>query len=397
MSRIEEMLKEMCPDGVEYKKLDDVCTIRNGYTPSKKHMEYWENGTVPWFRMDDIRTHGRVLSDSLQHVTPQAVKGQLFQADSLIFATTATIGEHAIISVPFLCNQRFTVLTIRDEMKEAIEPRYLFHYGFIIDEWCKRNTKSGTMAAVDMNRFREIEIPVPPLAVQREVVRVLDTMTELTTELTAELTAELATRTKQYAYYRDELLKLEGVEGVEYVKLGNLSDDSTIRLGRGNVISKKYLKDHFGPYPVYSSAQTNDGIIGYCNSYMFDDIRITWSIDGGGKFFYRDGQYSVTNVCGWCKVLREDLIIPKYLYYALSNAWTYKDYNYTHKAHPSTIKEEYIIPVPPLAVQQEVVRVLDTMTKLTTELTSKLNAELPAREKQYAYYRDRMLSFPIKK
>ena len=73
-SKIEKLIAELCPNGVEFRELQEVFDIRNGYTPSKKKPEYWTNGTVPWFRMDDIRKNGRVLSDSIQHVTPEAVK-----------------------------------------------------------------------------------------------------------------------------------------------------------------------------------------------------------------------------------------------------------------------------------------------------------------------------------
>lgn len=177
-------------------------------------------------------------------------------------------------------------------------------------------------------------------------------------------------------------------DGVEYKKLGYLEDAGKVVLGRGNVISKNYIRDNQGDYPVFSSAQTNNGVIGYCNTYMFDDIRLTWSIDGGGKFFYRDNEkYSVTNVCGWLKVLDED-INPKFLYYALMVAWKNKVFDYIHKAHPSVIREEYEIPIPPLAIQQEIVKILDAMTELEKELEK----ELENRRKQYEYYRDELLS-----
>ena len=83
---------------VTWMRMCDLFDMRNGYTPSKTNVEYWENGTVPWFRMEDIRQNGRILSDSIQHITSSAVKGgRLFPANSFIIATTATIGEHALL------------------------------------------------------------------------------------------------------------------------------------------------------------------------------------------------------------------------------------------------------------------------------------------------------------
>lgn len=94
---------------VTWMKMSEIFEMKNGYTPSKAVTEYWENGIIPWFRMEDIRKNGRILSDSILHITPQAVKGgKLFHANSIILATTATIGEHALIIADSLANQRFT-------------------------------------------------------------------------------------------------------------------------------------------------------------------------------------------------------------------------------------------------------------------------------------------------
>ena len=161
-------------------------------------------------------------------------------------------------------------------------------------------------------------------------------------------------------------------------------------MGRGNVISKKDLQEYPGEYPVYSSSAVGNGEMGQYGKYMFEDERISWSIDGGGKFFYRNAEkYSVTNVCGWIKVINESLLSCKYLYYALLNEWTKKHYDYSHKAHPSVISKEYQIPLPPLAVQSEIVRVLDKFTLHKAELA----AELAARLRQYEYYRNKLFTF----
>ncbi len=90
-------------------RLKELFELRNGYTPSKAVAEFWDGGTIPWFRMEDIRTNGRILSDSIQHITPEAVKtAGLFDANSFIMATTATIGEHAWLIADSLANQQFT-------------------------------------------------------------------------------------------------------------------------------------------------------------------------------------------------------------------------------------------------------------------------------------------------
>ncbi len=188
----------------------------------------------------------------------------------------------------------------------------------------------------------------------------------------------------------DRLIRKLCPNGVLYYKLGRLEDDGLIKLGRGNVISKKDIVETPGNYPVYSSSAVGNGEFGRYGKYMFDDERISWSVDGGGRFFYRPAQkYSVTNVSGWLKVKNEDRILTKYLYYVLDSAWSTKIFDYTKKAHPSVIREEYDIPVPPLEVQRAIVDVLDKFTALEKAI----GTELQARRKQFEYYRDELFSF----
>ena len=183
----------------------------------------------------------------------------------------------------------------------------------------------------------------------------------------------------------EELMKEPFLKFTKLMYLYQLEEKNIITLGRGDIISKNELSNNPGKYPVYSSSSMGDGEIGRYNKYMFDDERITWSIDGGGKFFYRYGlKYSVTNVCGWLKVNDESIITTKYLYYYLINEWGKKKYDYVHKAHPSIIRREYQIAIPPIEVQNEIVRILDNFKELEAEL----KAESKARKTQYEYYRE---------
>ena len=183
----------------------------------------------------------------------------------------------------------------------------------------------------------------------------------------------------------DELIKEKCPDGVEYRTLENLEDSGIITLGRGKVISKKDIQNNPGDYPIYSSSAVGSGIFGTYGDYMFDDIRISWSIDGGGKFFYRNApRYSVTNVCGWLTVDNTGILDIRYLFFVLTNEWSKKVFDYVHKAHPSVIRKEYNIPVPPIEVQREIVRMLDSFTELEAEL----EAELTKRKLQYRFYNE---------
>lgn len=192
---------------VEWKKMSEVFDMRNGYTPSKAKAEYWEGGTIPWFRMEDIRENGRILSDSIQHITMEGVKkGKLFPTNSFILATTATIGEHALVIVDSLANQQFTNLTVRKSLSDRLLVRFVFHYMFIVDEWCKKNINVSGFASVDMNKFKKLEFPIPSLEEQHSIVSILDRFESLTTSLQSGLPAEIAARRQQYEHYRDKLL-----------------------------------------------------------------------------------------------------------------------------------------------------------------------------------------------
>ena len=150
--------------------MEEMFKIRNGYTPSKSNPKFWENGTIPWFRMEDIREHGHILSDSIQHITKEAVKGKgLFPANSIIVATTATIGEHALIIVDSLANQQFTFLTKRKSFDTQIDMKYFYYYMYLIDEWCKQHTNAGGFASVDMNGFKRLSVSLLSIEEQKEI------------------------------------------------------------------------------------------------------------------------------------------------------------------------------------------------------------------------------------
>lgn len=188
---------------VEWKTLASVFDTRNGYTPSTKNIDFWNNGDIPWFKMEDIRDNGRILSDSKLHITSKAVKGKgLFKANTIILATSATIGEHALVTVDYLSNQRFTNLSVKKELAEKVDIKFYYFYMYIIDNWCKEHINQGGFASVDMGALYKLLIPVPSLSRQQEIVATLDKFEALISKLKEE--REL--RQKQYEYYREKLL-----------------------------------------------------------------------------------------------------------------------------------------------------------------------------------------------
>lgn len=199
--------EELGKVGFEWRTIDEVFHLKNGYTPSKSIKKYWENGTIPWFRMEDIRENGRILNTSLQKVSESAVKGgRLFPANSIIVATSATIGEHALITIPFLANQRFTVLSLKPEYIDKFNIYFLYYYCFIFDDWCLKNTTVSSFSSVDMNGFRKFRIPLIQLEEQQRIVSILDKFETLTNSITEGLPLAIEQSQKRYEYYRELLL-----------------------------------------------------------------------------------------------------------------------------------------------------------------------------------------------
>lgn len=162
-------------------KLGDICDVKNGYTPSKSNPEYWEDGTVPWYRVDDIRENGRILTDALQHVNVCAVKGgKLIPANSIMISTSATIGEYALTKVPCLGNQRFAFFTVKDRYKNNIDNIFLLYSFETVSEWCKANASMGsTFLQVQTAELKKCTIQIPPLPEQQQIAKLLSEYDEL--------------------------------------------------------------------------------------------------------------------------------------------------------------------------------------------------------------------------
>ena len=151
-------------------KVREVFILGNGYTPSKAVAAYWTNGTIPWFRMEDIRENGRVLADAIQHVTPSAVKSSgLFPAGSIIVSTTATIGEHALLIADSLANQRFTVFQTVNRWS-WLKANYLLYRFYGLGDWCRRNVNAGGLAAVNISDLQKYDIDYPKEETERDSI-----------------------------------------------------------------------------------------------------------------------------------------------------------------------------------------------------------------------------------
>lgn len=408
MSKLEELVQKYCPDGVEYARLGEIFQVQNGYTPSKSDNSFWDNGIIPWFRLEDIRTNGRVLKDAIQHVTPSAVKrGGLFKAGSIIISTTATIGEYALIECDFICNQQITCLT---PLSKNINPHFYFHYAAIIGEWCKQNVNGAGLAIVPTSKLKDYKVPVPPLHIQEEIVRILDTFEGLQSGLIPSLQAELQKRLQQYNYYRDNIFQFEGRSDVQWKKLGEIASIKTgRRFVRTDIRESGVPCFHYGDiYTYYGLTATQTK--GYLDEELAKKLRFAQPNDvvvvcagendmdiGVGVAWLGDEPAVVHDAC--C-ILHHNQN-PRYISHFLRT----HNYHLQIKKYvkngkisslPASGLAEALIPLPSLEEQEKIASILDRFDTLTNDLVAGLPAEIEKRRQQYEFYRDKLLTFKRK-
>ena len=329
---------------------------------------------------------------------------KIVMKDDLIFATTRpTQLRYCLIGDEYSGEIASTGYCVLRANKSTALPKWIMHWLGTPEfkDFVEANQSGAAYPAISDGKVKEFLIPIPcpgdpqqSLAIQGEIVRILDAFTALTAELTAELTA----RKTQYNHYRNQLLSFEDGE-VEWKTLGEIA---TLR--RGRVMSKEYLRDNAGEHPVYSSQTANFGMIGSIGTFDFDGEYVSWTTDGAnaGTVFYRNGKFSITNVCG---ILKGNGSIPlnlKFLFHWLSIEA--QKHVYSGMGNPKLMShqvEKIPVPIPfindperSLAEQARIATILDKFDTLTASLSEGLPREITLRQKQYEHYRNLLLGFP---
>ena len=374
MSEISDMIQRLCPDGVEYRKLGEVVKIMNG-KDYKSHQE----GNIPVYGTGGILTYIDTAFDD---------------GPTVLLPRKGSIDKVYYVDSPF-----WTVDTIywtKFSRDSLVCPKFLYYFMTTIN-LSKMNTGTGAIPSLTQTVLSRIEIPVPPIEVQRKIVEVLDNFSELT----AELEAELEARKKQYEYYRDNLLNFSQIappNSVKWMKLGEIGDVKMCKR-----VMKHQTNTEYGIpfYKIGTFGKTADAFISQelfnelKNSYSYPkygDILISASGTIGRTVVYNgeDAYYQDSNIV-WIDN-DESIALNSYLkiiYQVIE--W---------KVEGGTIKRLYndnikntVIPIPPLSEQERIVSILDRFEALTTDLTAGLPAEIKARQQQYEYYRDQLLTF----
>ena len=377
MSKIEDLIKQYCPNGCEWKSFYDVAAYVRGVSYSKsKDLGISGNGhKLLRANNIDVESNSLNLTDvKIVDYSVKVKKSQMLMADDILICAGSGSKEH-IGKVSYIYEDMDYTFggfmgVIRSDKKE-IHPRYMFH---ILMSPLFRNyiksSDSSTINNINNETWKNFQIPIPPRPVQDEIVRILDKFTELEKELEKEL--EL--RRKQYEFYRDELLTFG--DEVERKRLGEVL---TIKNGRD------YKSFNHGNVPVYGSG----GIMAYVDTYAYDGPSVLIPRKGSlSNIFYVEGQFWTVDTIFYT-IIDESQVLPKYVFYYLQNAHL-EELNQAGGV-PSLsqgVLNPYPIPVPSPMEQERIVKILDKFDTLTTSLTSGLPAEIKLRKQQYEYYRD---------
>ena len=398
MSKLDELIQELCPDGVETFPLEECCNILDKKRkPVTKNSR--EKGEYPYYGANGVQDY---VSDYIFNG-----KFVLVGEDGSVITKSGTPVVTWAEGKIWVNNHAHVI-----EEKSGTMLRYLYFYIQTIDV---TSLIHGNIPKLTGRDFRSLKIALPPLEIQREIVRILDNFTNLTAELTAKLTAEFTARQRQYEFYRDKLLTFdvlkEGTINFCQRTLGEMFDFR-------NGLSKG--KEFFGkgtPFIRYTDVYNHRTLRKKDITALVEcteDEKERLKVSRGDVLFTRTSE--TAEDIGWSSVMLDDMdncvfngftikatpktkeLLPEYCAYCFSTA-DFRKYVTKHCAFTTRASltgntiAQYRMTIPPLDIQSRIVNVLDNFEKICSDLNIGLPAEIEARQKQYEYYRDKLLTF----
>jgi type I restriction enzyme, S subunit len=408
MSKIDDLINELCPNGVEYKSIGEVADCTAGATPSSGISEYWEGGTIPWMSSGEVNKG--TIYDTDKKITQTGYDScgtKMLPPNVVVMALAGqgkTRGLVARTRIALCTNQSLAAI----KPDERVDSDFLYH--FLQTQYQKlRNASSGdgSRGGLNLQIIRNYKIPIPPLKVQHEIVNILDEFTSLEVELKSVLGSELKARRKQYEYYRDEFLSFEGDKKVEWTPLGKVG-----KFIRGKRFTKADYEDsgvdaiHYGDIYTYYGTSA-DTVISHVRSELKPKLRfakpgdviitdVGETVDDVGKAVAWMGANEVA-IHDHCYAFRHTMN-PKFVaYYMQTSRFRTDKAKYVARTKVKTLLinglEKVSIPVPSTAEQNRIVSILDTFDMVVNDVSKVLPAEIKTRYKQYEYYRSKLLAF----
>lgn len=388
MSRLDELIAELCPDGVHIQKLKDITLkISDGMHNLPKGSA--EQGRYPILSAQNIN-NGIISLDTNRWVDKDIFDRENNRTDvqkgDVLLTIVGAIGRTAVVSTDLKALFQRSICVIKPNTKVVLS-QYLKHAlgSSKIQAYMQVNAHGAAQKGLYLKQVGEIKLPIPPLEVQREIVHILDSFTLLTAELTAELTA----RKKQYEFYRNTLLTFDNT--IKIVPLADIAD-----IGTGSSNTNEGLEE--GKYPFYVRSQEPLRK----NEYEYDETAIITAGDGvgvGKVFHYIEGKYALHQRAYRIHINTPD-VLPRYYFHYMRTAFLPYIQKTMFQGSVASIRRpmlnQFPVPVPTLEVQKRLVNVLDNFESICTDLNIGLPAEIEARQKQYEYYRDLLLTFAEK-
>ena len=409
MSKLDEMIRELCPDGVEYKKLGEIATVLRGASPRpiKKYITNSTDG-VNWIKIGDVSAGSKYITQTKEKVTKDgAEKSRRVHKGDFILSNSMSFGRPYILTIEGCVHDGWLVISDFQSVFTSDFLYYLLSSSSVQQEMKKRASFGGAVQNLNADIVKDLSLPMLPFEIQREIVRMLDIYTESVVELQKQLKAELTARKTQYAYYRDSLLAMESQWN--HVKIIDMLSQpitdgphTTPQFVQNGVpfISVDSIWDgkiHFEKMRGYITEAFDEEC---CKKYkpQKNDVYMVKSGSTTGKvaFVDTDIRFNIWSPLAAMRVNEQNS--ARFLFYLLQTEKVQKQVKAkaSHGSQPNLGMrelEQFEVDVPPLDVQNRIVNVLDNFEKICSDLNIGLPAEIEARQKQYEYYRDKLLTF----
>ena len=380
MSRLAELIEQLCPDGVEYRALGDVAELKRGEAVTRKEVV---EGQVP------VIAGGR---EPAYYIDRSNRQGETI----VIAGSGAYAGFVSFWDEPIFVSDAFSIVVDRS----VLQPRFVYHWLSGRQEAIHALKSGGGVPHVYPKDVAKLRCPVPPQEVQREIVRILDQFTTLE----AELEAELEARRTQYAHYRTHLLSYESLAAQGLVNVIELQDVGVVRMCKRIHKAETSIQGDIPFFKISTFGGTPTSFISaevyekYKEKYPYPKqgdllISAAGTIGQIVRFDGADAYFQDSNIV-WLEH-DESIVLNRYLYYVyLNTRWT-TDGGTIKRLYNNRILQQQIC-VPPIETQIAIADLLDRFDALVNDISSGLPAEIAARRAQYEHYRDRLLSFPEK-
>ena len=380
MSRLADLIAQLCPDGVEYRALGDVAELKRGQAVTRKEIV---EGQVP------VIAGGR---EPAYYIDRPNRQGETI----VIAGSGAYAGFVSFWNEPIFVSDAFSIVVDRG----TLQPRFVYHWLNGMQEAIHALKSGGGVPHVYPKDVAKLRCPIPPLEVQREIVRILDQFTTLE----AELEAELEARRPQYEHYRNHLLSYDSLAARGPVNVIELRDVGVVRMCKRIHKAETSVQGDIPFFKISTFGGTPTSFISaelyekYKEKYPYPKqgdllISAAGTIGQIVRFDGADAYFQDSNIV-WLEH-DESIVLNRYLYFVyLNTRWT-TDGGTIKRLYNNRILQQQIC-VPPIETQIAIADLLDRFDALVNDISLGLPAEIAARRAQYEHYRDRLLSFPEK-